>query len=356
MQGLTIAAPVGEFRFATLAENRQGLVAENQLFQSQLNGGGNLSAAQQARLNARQAEFGSRLAGDQLEVTKLNKELTQVNIQIDDARNQLAVETNILNRIEPVVREGGIAEVQLLQQQQKVAEREATLKRLLEEKQRIDAAIAQAQTRTQNTVFTSQDELYTRIAENEKRIADIDSQLTKAILENEKQIESINSQLEQLEQTLEYQQLRAPKGGTIFDLQPTGPGFVANTSEPILKIVPNDNLKAQVFVTNQDIGFVTTGMEVDVRVDAYPYSEFDDIDGTITQIGSDALPPDEVYQFYRFPVTVELSEQMITADDREFPLQSGMSVNANIKTRKRRVITIFTDLFTRKVDTLKTGG
>jgi hypothetical protein len=33
-----------------------------------------------------------------------------------------------------------------------------------------------------------------------------------------------------------------------------------------------------------------------------------------------------------------------------------MSLSANIKTRPRRVITIVSDLFVRKIDTLKTGG
>jgi hypothetical protein len=33
-----------------------------------------------------------------------------------------------------------------------------------------------------------------------------------------------------------------------------------------------------------------------------------------------------------------------------------MSVTANIKLRKRRVITILSDLFVRKIDSLRSGG
>jgi len=36
------------------------------------------------------------------------------------------------------------------------------------------------------------------------------------------------------------------------------------------------------------------------------------------------------------------------------PLQSGMSVNANIKVRSRKAISIFTDLFAKSVESLKT--
>ena len=129
---------------------------------------------------------------------------------------------------------------------------------------------------------------------------------------------------------------------------------MANTSEPVLKIVPNDTLIAKVYITNKDIGFVNEEMPVDVRVDSFPYSEFGDVKGELVRIGSDALPPDEVYPFYRFPAEIRMDKQTILVNGKEVPLQSGMSVSANIKVRKRPVISIFSDLFMRKLDSIKT--
>ena len=40
-----------------------------------------------------------------------------------------------------------------------------------------------------------------------------------------------------------YQQLRSPVDGVIFDLKPTVQGYVVQTSEPILKVVPQKILK-----------------------------------------------------------------------------------------------------------------
>ena len=116
--------------------------------------------------------------------------------------------------------------------------------------------------------------------------------------------------------------------------------YNTGASEPILEIVPEDNLVARVFITNQDIGFVKTDMRVDVRIDSYSYSEFGDIEGTLVHIGSDALPPDETFPFYRFPAEVELDTQYLPLGKQPLLLQSGMSVSANIKIRKRRVITL----------------
>lgn len=68
-----------------------------------------------------------------------------------------------------------------------------------------------------------------------------------------------------------------------------------------------------------------------------------------------ALPLDQVHPFYRFPAEIELDLQAIEINEQDIPLQSGMSVSANIKVRKRTVASVFTDLFTKKIDSLKSG-
>lgn len=339
-----------------LTANRSTLLAENALYRAQLSGGGTggLSADQLARLRVGLTESGSRASAAQLEISQLREQLRQTDTQLNAAEQTLAINEGIQEDLRPLVEEGGLARVQFLRQEQEVLTGRAEVERLRQEQQRIQFAIAQAQQQLQNTLAVTDNDLLNRIAENDKRIAEIDSQLNKAIVENEKQMAELDSQLAQAELTLQYQELRAPIDGIVFDLQAQGPGFVATTSEPILKIVPSEGLVAQVFVTNQDIGFVEEGMPVDVRIDSFPFSEFGDLSGTLTNIGSDALPPDEVYPFYRFPATVELEQSFIEVNNREIPLQSGMSVTVNIITRDRTVLSIFTDMFTGKVDSLRT--
>ena len=363
LQGVTTERPDNirlSPEFLTLTENRAALVAENRYYQATLRGensASNLNPRQLERFQADQTEFDSRAEATRLEADQLKQELNGIRLQLANARNILQDNQRILNRIAPLVEEGAIAELQYLRQEQEVGSAATEVNRLKEEEKRLQYSIIQAQERLRNTVATSDTDTYSNISENEKRIADIDSQLTKVILENEKRLEEVNSQISQINQTLIYQELRAPVSGKVFDLQPTGPGFVANSSDPLLKIVPQDNLIAKVYITNQDIGFVEENMTVDVRIDSFPYSEFGDIKGKLVQIGSDALPPNEIYPFYRFPAEIHLETQALNlAKGNQIQLQSGMSVNANIKLRKRRIITIFTDLFTRKVDSLKSSS
>lgn len=121
----------------------------------------------------------------------------------------------------------------------------------------------------------------------------------------------------------------------------------------ILKIVPDDALVAKIYITNKDIGFVKEGMTVDVRVDSFLFSEFGDVKGKLVWIGNDALPPDQIYPFYRFPAKVRLERQSISINGRKVLLQSGMSVSGNIKLRERTVMSIFTDMFSSSVESLK---
>lgn len=338
----------------SLTESRAALLAENQLYRAELGSSqANLSSEQRARLRSTQAESSSRIAAAQLEVGQLQRQLSQTQVQLSSARDVTTLNSGILKDIGPLVKEGAVARLQYLKQQQEVRTRQAEADQLVQEQLRLQLAIAQAKERLQNTMALSDTDVLTKIATNEKAIAEINGQLSKAVVENDKKISEIDNQLSQTKLTLQYQELRAPVAGTVFDLQATGPGFVANASQPVLKIVPSDNLIAKVFITNKDVGFVKAGMDVDVRIDSFPFSEFGDIKGKLVSVGSDALPPDQVRPFYHFPAKIQMDRQTLNVSDRKISLQSGMSLSANIKVRKRTVMSIFTDLFSRQVESLK---
>lgn len=349
---------------ARLTSNRAALIEENELYQAILRGditGQSLPAEQRPRLQATVENLRSQLSINQLEVDQLQEQLEQVQIRLRNEVQSLDVETRILSRIVPLVEEGAMAELQEMRQRQEVNNRQTEVNSLREEQARLLIAIDQADEQGDQTAVSAEEDLRNRIAANENQIANIDSQLTKIIVENDKRLEEINGQVDRLEYALENQELRAPLTGQVFNLKANQPGYVANATEPILEIVPNDTLVARVDVTNRDIGFVTKQfyeqqeepLKVDVRIDSFPFSEFGDVEGTVVHIASDAMPPDEVNPFFRFPVEIELESQTL---GETLPLQSGMSVSANIKLRKRRVITILSDLFVRKLDSLRNGG
>ena len=405
---------------ADLARNRAALVAENQLYQAQVNEGASSSALQGeelARLEVARREANSRQAAARLEMEQLAKQLNQTRVQLADARSQLIndrfvleeiktrnansmkqgqegldIERNILKDIEPLGEEGAVARYQINKQKQSVTDRQnelqqqeangkidrekqekevqtriAEISRLEQEEKRYSLLISQARERLINTTVITEKDVRDKMADNQKRIAEIDSQISRVIIDNNKRIAELDSQISQAQQTIKYQKITAPIDGVVFDLK-ARPGFVPQPSqaEALLKIVPDGCptqikdaakgcLVAEVDVTNQDIGFVRVGQKTDIRIDSFSYSEYGDIKGEVISIGSDALPPDENHRFYRFPVRVSLSSQELVLKDKStLPLQSGMSVSVNIKVNENRtVLGLFTDMFNKQVDTLK---
>ncbi|MGH1397080.1 MAG: HlyD family efflux transporter periplasmic adaptor subunit [Trichormus sp.] len=340
-----------------LLKSRVALVAENELLRTQLRNsttGIGLDRDEQQQLEVAQTELDTRASAARLEVAKIEKQLSQTKVKLQDTQASLAIQQKILDRLKILSEEGGISQLQYLNQQQQVQNLTAEVEQLIEENKRLEFDIERGKQQAYNTVAVTNKSILEKIADNKQRIANIDSQFMKIVLSNEQNLADVNSKISQAQLDLKYQQLRAPVSGTVFNLQAKSPGFVANPTQKVLEIVPNDKFIADIFITNKDIGFVRKGMKADVRIDSFPFSEFGDIKGELIDIGSDALPPDQNYQFYRFPARISLDKQYLEIKDKKIALQSGMSLSANIKVREERtVMSLFTELFTNQVESLK---
>ena len=233
-------------------------------------------------------------------------------------RQNLVLETEIMQRLEGLKAVGASAELQYLQQRNKVREVEGELSKLKVDRLRQVAIIEQA------------------LEQIKGELADLGSKLT------------------ELQVNIRYQDVRSPVDGVVFDLKPTGPGFVAQGSEPVMKIVPFSALQAKVEIESSDIGFVRVGRPADISIDSFPATDFGVLLGTVKGIGSDALPPDERNQTYRFPATIALdTQQLMLKSGKSLPLQVGMSLTANIKLRKVTYLQLLLGEFKDKTDSLK---
>lgn len=356
LQGYTSAAAPARVpqSIVALTRSRAALQGENQYLRAQLTGDvAGLSLDQQARLRYNQVDLETRSAAIELKKAQLNKQMQQTETRRAAAQQTLAMNTEILDRITPLAEQGAISRIQFLKQQQEVMNGSSQVEQLLQEQQRIQLEVAETQTKVENTVASDGKDVMALLSINEQKLAEIDSQFNKAALENEKKIAEIVSQIQQTQQMLRYSDVVAPADGAVFEMKPTAPGYVANPAEPLLKIVPQEALVAKVTISNQDIGFVKPGMEVDVRVDSFPFSEFGDIKGELIAIGSDAMPPTPEKPFYSFPAKVRLKQQTVMVRGREVKLHSGMSLSVNVKTRKRKVMDVFTEQFMRGTEGLK---
>lgn len=143
--------------------------------------------------------------------------------------------------------------------------------------------------------------------------------------------------------------LTAPVAGIVQQLQVHTIGAVVQPAVPLLTIVPKDTrLEVEAMVENKDIGFIENGQTVKVKVDSFPYTKFGMIEGSVRHISMDA----EEFEDGRilFPVKVSMEKQHIQVDGRPVRLSPDMSVTAEVKTGKRRVIEFFLTPFLRGLD------
>jgi hemolysin D len=335
---------------------RSRLIAEDRA-NRQLTGNKSIAAGNdtnQQRLFATiRTENRARIAAANLQIQASQTQLQQTQAQILTAKQSLKLTENIRDRLKPIVAAGAVSMMQLQQREQEVLTRRAEVEKLQGEQQRLQVTIAQSQKQLLQVTATTQKENFTKIADNQNRIAEIDTQIGRTQLENTKKIGELDGQISKAKLAFQERELRAPIDGTIFNLQPRVPGFVASSSQTLVSIVPQDALVATVMLTNKDIGFVRTGMAVDLKIESFPESEFGTLNGTLTWIGSDALPPTQERPYYAFPAKIRLDKQSLTQGDKLLPLRSGMAINGSIKLRKRSVMSLFLDMFDRKVKSLE---
>ncbi|MDM7936967.1 MAG: HlyD family efflux transporter periplasmic adaptor subunit [Cyanobium sp. CZS 48M] len=237
-------------------------------------------------------------------------------------RAQVQLQQDILKRLETLEQEGASAELQVLQQRNKTQEVQGQLEQSAGERLRQDAILNQ------------------QIQQLRSELADLRSNLT------------------ELNVNLRYQEIRSPVNGVVFELKSKAAGFVAQGSEPVMKVVPFDKLEARVKISSSEIGFVSVGKPADISIDSFPASDFGVLEGTVRQIGSDALPPepeDPAGTGYRFPASIQLSSQQLRIKTgQRLPLQVGMSLTANIKLRKVSYLQLMLGTFRDKADALRT--
>ena len=120
-----------------------------------------------------------------------------------------------------------------------------------------------------------------------------------------------------------------------------------------MKIVPEGKLEAKIFINNSDIGFINNRMKAEIRVDAYPFTRFGYLKGEVRSISNEVLPVDNFNLQTRFPVYINLEEEFLQKNNEKYFVKPGQSISVNLIVKKRPLITIFTDVFTKSIDSLK---
>lgn len=263
----------------------------------------------------------------QLEFVQSDLAVTQNLASLTAKNKELAVARNINRRYASLLANGAITEVQALEQSNKVNQLEAAVLST-----QVELRKAQSRAALQRLISSSAEER-----------VNMDSQRLEVATVEEKA--QAYNRLSDLRNRIELTVIRANVSGKVFNLA-KGPGQLVAAGEELLQVVPDDKDIAKLTIPDMNVGFLTPGMSVQLRLDAYSYSDFGSLKGRLVDVGTNLLPPDRFSpRASYFPGKVKLLSQSIKISGKHIPLRSGMGVTALVKVGEKPIISVLTKIF-----------
>ncbi|MEH6589792.1 MAG: HlyD family type I secretion periplasmic adaptor subunit [Halioglobus sp.] len=134
--------------------------------------------------------------------------------------------------------------------------------------------------------------------------------------------------------------LVAPLDGTVEQLAIHTIGAVVTPAQTLLSIVPYDaDIEVEVNFQNRDIGFLRQGQIAEVKVETFNFTKYGLLSAEIVDISEDAVKDERLGWVY--PARLKLASRTLTIDDVDIDLMAGLTVTAEVKTGKRRLIEFF---------------
>ena len=183
-------------------------------------------------------------------------------------------------------------------------------------------------------------------------LEEVEAQLNKLEQESLREISDLERQLVEVEDTITKEKLSAPVSGIVFGMVPSSAGYAASAGETLVKVVPGGEIEAKIYIINKDVGFMKPGMKAQIRVDAFPYTQFGSITGALKSVGTLPLEPDQQNPMPRFPAYVKIDKEYLEKDGEKYNISAGQSVQVNLILRDKRVISLLTDAVQKALDSL----
>jgi membrane fusion protein len=254
----------------------------------------------------------------QLDAAKLN--LDQLKNQIVTIENLYEIVRNRVERYQKIQEEGHIS----LDNVNSSIENELSIKSELQEQQRTLVTL-------ENNIQQFQSQLLLLPQEHKDTVDQVESNLS-----------IISQRVIELKGQRAYT-LKAPLSGKITNIQ-IKEGQQTSTI-PLMTVIPEDSvLQAKLLIPVRAAGFVKASQNIDIRYDAFPYQKFGLYKGTISNVSSALLLPNELYnvpisiQEPTYLIQATLEKESVIAYGKELPLKSGITFSADIYLSQRSIL------------------
>ena len=179
------------------------------------------------------------------------------------------------------------------------------------------------------------------ISRGNKYFQDAQTELAQA----EGELGSVMQTMSGRKDALDHTELRAPMAGTVKNVRVTTVGASLKPGEELLELVPaEDDLIVEVRIRPQDVGYLRPGLPATVKIDAYDYTIYGTLDGTLSYLSPDTLNEDikpNEQPYYRAQVRIS-GRHFSSRPNEKIELQPGMTATAEIRTGTNTVLKYLT--------------
>jgi len=139
-----------------------------------------------------------------------------------------------------------------------------------------------------------------------------------------------------------FQSLMSPIAGVVQQLSVHTIGGVVSAGQPLMTVVPNEGgVEIELKLPNKDVGFLTVGMPVIVKLDSFEFTKYGALDGVVQWIGADAIKDEMLGSYYPARVILKSDILPVTVNGVNPRVRIGMSVTADINIGQRKAYEFF---------------
>lgn len=328
-------------------------------------------AQAQQQLQFYQTSYNSQAEEKLAQVNQAKQEVVYGQTALNSATKALTKAQKEIERYRQALKQGIISEVQVVEQEDIIAEKRQAYDQARSEFQQAQLRLAEQQNSYAQVVRQAKsdiDEAQLMLQEQEKSDRTLTHTGKLAVLRSKEQLKNTESEIATLtteiaqsksqiasaQYELKQRVLKAPVKGTVFDLPIQKSGEVLQPGDVVAEIAPEGSpLVVMAEMATAESGSLAKGMPVKLKFDAYPFQDYGIVSGKLMAISpTSKIAETEQGQVSNYNLEIELDRDCLPTGNKCIALRPGDTVTAEVVVRQRRIIDLILDPFKK----LQKGG
>ena len=280
----------------------------------------NISADELSLYNTQKSNYEESINVYNLKMQALQMGINSTNLEVERLSGILKIDEARLNNLNKV--KDIIARKDLYELKSKVIELSSNLKiskeKLAEQRANLDELAKELEAFKSQSISKWLDEMLAK----QKEASSLKAEINAILFQTRQQI------------------ISSPVDGFVGKLLVNTQGTAITNQENLISIVPSDKpLIIKANVLNKDIGYLENNQSVAIKVQTFDFQKYGKLEGELIHIANDAINDEKLGEIYE--VKIRPDSTFLIVDGIKKEIEPGMSVTAEVKVGKRRVIELF---------------